>query len=209
MTALPVSEVGSSKARAVTLRAALLFVVGFTLVFTALGASSALVGNLLLRNLPVIIRVAGIGIIVMGLAMLGVLRIPMLSSERRLNPARIPRGPKYALPMGMAFAVGWVPCIGPILATILTAAAATQTVAWGAFLLALYSLGLGVPFVLMAVGLQRWRGSFDWLRRNARRIEHAGGAILVGVGILFVIGAWQQLFIPLQRMVARFGWPPI
>ena len=209
VSALPVSELGRREARAMTLRASLLFVAGFTLVFSLLGVSLALVGSALLQRLPVIVRVSGVGIIVMGLAMMGLLRIPLLRRERRFDLARLPTGPRGAFFLGSAFAFGWTPCIGPILATILTAAAATGTAAWGAVLLVLYSLGLGLPFIALGVGFQRARGSLAWLRRHARAIEVAGGAMLVAVGILFVSGAWRSFFIPLQRTFAELGWPPI
>lgn len=209
MSALPVSELGTPAARRTTVRAAALFVAGFTVVFTALGSSFALVGSLLLRNAPLITRVSGVLIIGLGLAMLGVLRVPLLYRERRMDLARIPTGPRAAFFMGMAFAFGWAPCIGPVLATILAAAAATQTVAWGALLLALYSVGLGLPFIALAVGFQRARGSLGWLQRHGRAVERLGGAMLVGVGVLFVSGAWRSLFLPLQRWFAEFGWPPI
>ena len=209
ISGLPLSELGEREARAVTLRAALLFVAGFTVVFTALGVSFALVGSALLRNIPIIIKVAGVVIILMGLAMMGLLRIPLLFRERRFDLGRIPGGPRAAFPLGMAFAFGWAPCIGPVLATILATAAATQTAAWGGLLLAFYSLGLGIPFVALALGFQRARGSLEWLKRNGRRIEILGGALLVGVGILFVSGAWRSFFLPLQRYFSRFGWPPI
>lgn len=209
LSGLPVSRLGTDAARAVTLRAALLFVAGFTVVFTVLGASSALVGALLLRNLPAITKVAGVGIIVLGLAMTGLLRVPWLARERRFDLGRFATGPRAAFPVGMAFAFGWVPCIGPVLATVLTLAAATETAAWGALLLALYSLGLGVPFVLIALGYNRARVSLGWLRRHARHVEIVGGLLLVGVGVLFVTGTWLRLFIPLQREFARLGWPPV
>ncbi len=209
VSALPVSELGTSRARAVTLRATLLFVAGFTVVFTALGVSSAVVGAVLIRSVPLITRLSGVVIIAMGLAMLGVVRIPLLHRERRFDLARIPSGPRAAFLLGMAFAFGWAPCIGPVLATILATAAATQTVAWGAVLLIFYSLGLGICFVALALGFQRWRGSLEWLRRRGRAIEIVGGTMLVGVGVLFVSGLWRSFFIPLQRYFAQFGWPPI
>jgi cytochrome c-type biogenesis protein len=209
MSALPVSGLGSRQARAVALRAAVLFVVGFTAVFTVLGSSAALVGSLLNRNLDVITRASGFVIIGLGLAMLGVLRVPLLYRERRFDLARVPTGPRAAVFMGMAFAFGWAPCIGPVLATILATAAATQTVAWGAVLLALYSLGLGIPFVALAVWFHRARGSLRWLQRHGRHIEAAGGLLLVGVGVLFATGTWRSFFIPLQRWFAQFGWPPV
>jgi cytochrome c-type biogenesis protein len=209
VSALPVADLGRREARAVTLRASLLFVAGFTVVFTVLGLSFAFVGAALLRNVPLIVRVSGVVIIAMGLAMMGVLRVPMLARERRIDLARVPRGPRSAFLLGMAFAFGWTPCIGPVLATILATAAATQTAAWGAVLLVSYSLGLGLPFVGLALGFHRARGSLEWLRRNGRRIEVLGGTMMVGVGALFVSGAWRSIFIPLQRSFARFGWPPI
>ncbi len=209
VSALPVSELGRREARAVTFRASLLFVAGFTLVFSLLGVSLALVGSALLQRLPFIVRVSGVGIIVMGLAMMGLLRIPLLTRERRFDLARVPTGPRGAFFLGSAFAFGWTPCIGPILATILTAAAATGTAAWGAVLLVFYSLGLGLPFIALGLGFQRARGSLAWLRRHARGIEVAGGAMLVAVGVLFVSGAWRSFFIPLQRTFAELGWPPI
>ena len=209
VSALPVSDLDAREARAITVRASLLFVAGFTLVFTALGVSFAFVGAAFLRHVPLIVRLAGVAIIVMGLAMTGLLRIPALYRERRMDLTRLPRGPRGAFGLGMAFAVGWVPCIGPVLATILTAAAATQTVAWGGLLLVVYSIGLGLPFVALAVGFSHARRSTAWLRRHGRDIEVVGGLLLVLVGLLFVSGAWQSLFLPLQRSFARLGWPPV
>ena len=209
ISSLPVADLGERHARRVTLRASLLFVGGFTTVFTVLGLGASALGALFLRNLPVIVRWSGALIIVLGLATMGLLRIPALQRERRLDLARVPRGPAWAFPMGMAFAAGWTPCIGPILATILTTAAATRTAAWGAVLLMCYSLGLGVPFVLLGQGFGRATRSMEWLRRHGRHVELVGGALLVGIGLLFVTGQWQRLFIPLQQRFARWGWPPI
>lgn len=209
ISGLSVSELGRPEARSVALRSALLFVAGFTLVFTLLGASVGLVGAALIRNLPLILRVAGAAIIILGLAMTGLLRVPVLTRERRVDLSRLASGPSGAFPLGMAFGAGWVPCIGPVLATLLTLAAASQTVWWGALLLALYSLGLGVPFVLLAVGFQHARGSLAWLRRHSRQLERLGGVLLVIVGVLFVTGVWQGFFVPLQRLFARWNWPPV
>jgi cytochrome c-type biogenesis protein len=209
ISALPHAELGRREARAVTVRASILFVAGFAVVFTLLGVSFAFVGSALLRTVPLIIRVGGVLIVAMGLAMLGVLRLPFIYRERRIDLARIPRGPRSAFAFGMAFAFGWTPCIGPVLATILAAAAASQTAAWGAFLLLCYSLGLGLPFIGLALGVEGAKGSMAWLRRNGRRIELLGGTLLVGVGSMFVSGAWRSMFLPLQRYFSRFGWPPV
>ncbi len=209
ISAVPTSTLGTKEARMTTLRASLAFVAGFTLVFTALGIASAFFGSYVLRVLPTVVRVMGVGIIVLGLSMAGLLRVPILLRERRVDLARLPRGPGGAFGVGVAFAAGWTPCIGPVLAAILAAAAATKTVAWGGLLLVLYSLGLGLPFIALALGLDRARRSLDWLRRHGRHIELVGGVLLVGVGILFVTGTWESWFRPLQRIFARYGWPPI
>ena len=209
VSALPVSELGAKEARLVALRASLLFVAGFGIVFTLLGVTASVFGAFLLDNLPTLVRVAGVIIIVLGFVTAGVLRVPWLYRERRIDLARVPRGPAGALPLGMAFAAGWTPCIGPILATVLTAAAATKTAVWGAVLLVFYTAGLGLPFIGLALGFTRARSTLEFLKRNGPTIERVGGGLLVLVGVLFISGEWEALFRPLQTYFARFGWPPI
>lgn len=209
ISALPTSAVGTREARAQTLRASVAFVTGFTVVFTLLGVASAFFGSFILGVLPTVVRVMGVGIIVLGVSMTGLVRIPVLLRERRFDMARLPRGAGGAFGVGVAFAAGWTPCIGPVLAVILATAATTRTVAWGAVLLVLYSAGLGLPFIALALGLDRARGSMAWLRRHSHHLEVVGGVLLVGVGVLFVTGTWEAWFRPLQRMFARYGWPPI
>ena len=128
--------------------AAGLFVTGFAVTFTLMGAAASELGALILRNRLVLGRVAGAFVIAMGLATTGLLRVPFLYRERRFDLARIRPGPAGALPLGMAFAIGWTPCIGPALAGILTAAATIDGAWRGAALLFVYSLGLGVPFII-------------------------------------------------------------
>ena len=209
ISALPISGLEQREARAVTLRAALLFVLGFTVAFTLLGASVGLVGAALLRDIPLLTRIAGVGIIVMGLASLGLLRVPFLLRERRIDLARVPRGPGGAFGLGLAFAIGWVPCIGPVLATVFAIASTTSSVAWGAALLAIYSIGLGLPFIVIALFFTQGRNRLAWLSRHGLLIERVGGTLLVIVGVLFVTGTWQTLFLPLQRSFAQWGWPPV
>lgn len=209
-----VSGVSTGEGGAVTVRrrvlgAAALFVLGFAAVFTLLGASASLAGAFLLENRPAIERVAGVFVIAMGIVTTGLLRIPVLYREARLDLRRLPGGPLGAVPLGMAFAIGWTPCVGPVLAGILTAAAATGTASAGAGLLFVYSLGLGIPFLLLAWGHGRAIGAFTWLRRHGRAIEWIGGSVLVLMGVLMITGRWTQLFIPLLRWFARTGWPPI
>ncbi len=209
ISGLPLSELGQAQATPLVLRTSVAFVAGFTVVFITLGATSTLIGSLLLRHLPLILDVAGVFIIVLGLASTGFLRIPFLARERRIDLSRLPKGPKGAFPLGMAFAFGWTPCIGPVLATTLAVASTSRTVWLGAVLLALYSLGLGVPFLALAIGYSHARSSLSWLRRWGRTIEITGGVLLMAVGVLFVTGVWKTLFVPLQARFAQLGWPPL
>jgi cytochrome c-type biogenesis protein len=188
---------------------ALLFAAGFTLVFTAMGATASALGWFLARHTVWLNRVAGAFIVVMGLAFAGVVRLPWLQRERRVDLARFARGPAAAAPMGAAFALGWTPCIGPVLAGILTTAAVEATVPRGAFLLLVYSVGLTLPFLWIAWGVHRGRTRLRWLRRHARRIEVAGGVLLVVMGVAVATGGWTQLMSRMLAWYARLGWPPI
>lgn len=209
VTALPVTTGSIGDRRRVALRASLLFVAGFTTVFVALGATASTIGVVLLRSLPSITRVSGAVIILLGLSALGLVRLPALARERRFDLHRVARGPKGAFPLGMAFAFGWTPCIGPVLATILTLAASSGSLPGGMVLLALYSAGLGVPFVAIGLGYERLSGTVRWLKAHGRAIERFGGVLLVIVGLGYLTGRWQALFQPAQRWFARYGWPPI
>ena len=188
------------------LGASALFVLGFALVFTALGATASVLGSFLLRQLPVFIKVAGVFVIFMGLATLGVVRLPFLYREKRFDLTRIRSGPAGAVPLGMAFAFGWTPCIGPVLSAIMTMAANTPTASKGALLLFTYSLGMGIPFLLFAFVYSRAGRTFGLLRRHARTIEVTGGVMLVAIGLFLVTGAWQRLFAPLARLFVQNHW---
>jgi cytochrome c-type biogenesis protein len=204
------SETSSGVAiRSRTLGAGVLFVVGFLIVFTTLGAAASTIGGLLLQHRESLIKLGGILVVVMGLATMGVLRIPLLNREVRFDLHAVRPGPAGALPLGMAFAIGWTPCIGPVLAGILTAAASVSDAGRGAALLFAYSLGLGLPFLLLAMGLGRGGRLTTWLRRRGRLIEIAGGALLVAMGVLMITGAWLRLFSPVLRVFSRTGWPPV
>ncbi|MEX0985447.1 MAG: cytochrome c biogenesis protein CcdA [Actinomycetota bacterium] len=192
-----------------TLGAAALFVLGFALVFTAMGASASALGSQILQHRIGLTQIAGVVVLAFGLTMLGVVRAPFLYRERRLALHRIQPGPAGALPLGAAFAVGWTPCIGPVLAAILAVAASTSTPARGAALLFTYSLGLGIPFLLLAAGVARGGRFLEWLRRRARAIEIVGGSLLVAMGVLMVTGAWVSLFTPILRLFSETGWPPL
>ncbi|HVP38485.1 MAG TPA: cytochrome c biogenesis protein CcdA, partial [Candidatus Saccharimonadales bacterium] len=143
---------GSGAARRVML-AAVAFVLGFSTVFVALGASATLVGAFLKHHGALLAKVAGVVIIIFGLHMTGLVKIPFLTYEKRFHARERPISPLGAYVVGLAFAFGWTPCIGPILAGILTLAAAQHTVARGILLLSFYSLGLGLPFLLAAAAV--------------------------------------------------------
>lgn len=191
------------------LSSALLFVLGFSVVFTALGAGASAISSVLLQNRVVLSRIGGIVIIVMGLVLTGAVRIPALMREYRFDLSRVRPGPAGALPLGMAFAVGWVPCIGPVLAGVLTVAASDGSVGRGAALLATYSAGLGLPFVALAVAATRLQPVVAWLRRHARGVELAGGGVMIVMGVLLLTNQWLRLFARLTSLFSRLGWPPL
>lgn len=188
---------------------AALFVVGFAAVFTVLGTTASALGFLLRRNLDVINVVGGAVVVALGLAMTGVLRVPLLHREARFHLGRLGAGPGSALPLGAAFAFGWTPCVGPVLASILTLAASAAEPARGALLLLAYALGLGVPFLILAAGVARGRVRFGWLRRHGRRIEIVGALALIASGVLMATGAWTVLMSGMLAWYASLGWPPI
>ncbi len=195
--------------RSTAFGASLRFVGGFTLVFTILGATASIISVALIRHIDTIVRVAGVGIIILGLSMAGVLRIGLLQRENRPGLAMVTRSKGGAFFLGIAFAFGWTPCIGPVLATILTLSASSGSVLGGTALLVLYSIGLGIPFVALAVWFHRLKGGVELLKRHGPAIERVSGALLVAIGVLYVTGQWAPLFRPLQRWFAQFGWPPV
>ena len=186
------------------------FVAGFTIVFTILGATASALGSLLYDQLDIALRVAGVVLIVFGLHTLGVLRWSALAGERRpVAMHSVGRGPRRAAALGAVFALGWTPCIGPILATILTKAAADASLTEGMLLLLLYSVGLGLPFIAIAVWFDKSERPRRWMMRRSVVLQRIGGLTMVIVGIGYVSGVWATLFTGLQGWLARTGWPPI
>jgi cytochrome c-type biogenesis protein len=167
--------------------AALLFVGGFSTVFVALGASASVIGAVIRAYSAELAIVAGIAIIVMGMHFLGVFRIGLLHRQKRVEMVQ-PVGLWGAYAMGLAFAFGWTPCIGPILAAILAVAASEQTVAKGAGLLAVYSAGLGIPFLLAALAIEPFAEFLVRFRRHLVHMERVMGGLLVLTGIAFLTG---------------------
>ncbi|MDH5314454.1 MAG: cytochrome c biogenesis protein CcdA [Actinomycetota bacterium] len=187
----------------------LLFIAGFSLVFTALGAFAGFLVPIVRSSLG--LRIAGVVVIAAGSLMIatGLRRgNASLYADRRPFLERVRPGRATAMPLGMAFAAGWTPCIGPVLAGILALATAQGGSARGALLLFAFSLGLGVPFVLAGMGVGRAMGAFEAIRRHHDAINLVSGAILVSIGLLLVTGYWTRILSPVFQLVNRFE-PPI
>ena len=195
---------GEAKARRDILLTALLFVAGFTTVFVAFGATASLLGAIFRQWSHALSIAAGIGVILMGLHFLGVFRIGAMLREARLEIEK-PAGGWAAFPMGMAFALGWTPCIGPILATILAVAGSRETVAAGAGLLAVYSLGLGLPFIAAAAAIGPFMRASRAVKKQFGKIEKTVGALLVATGVLFLTGGFQNISLWLVETFPQFG----
>lgn len=181
-----------------------LFVLGFSAVFTALGASASLLGAVIVDNRVWLGRIGGAVVILLGLSVLGIVKVPGFYRERRVRLGRRPGGMLGAIPVGMAFGFAWTPCVGPVLAAILTLAATVRGAAGGALLLFAYSLGLGLPFLLAAVLVTTAVDAFGWIRRHGRAIETVSGAFLVVMGgamvfdLVFRLNTWILRVVPFR-----------
>lgn len=173
--------------------AATAFVLGFTTVFVALGATASAIGRAIVQYFDILSIVAGSIVILMGLHFLGVFRIGMLYREARFQVARKPAGVIGAYVLGLAFAFGWTPCVGPVLAAILFIAGSEGSAAHGALLLAVYSFGIGIPFVLAAVFASSFLGWASRFKRHMQKVEMAMGGLLVVTGILFITGQMSAI----------------
>ena len=211
MSGYSAAELQAGKASALRMvRVTALFVSGFTLVFVALGAGATSVSGFLLRNRSLVATIAGSLIILFGLliflmAFSSSPRLAFLYRERRLEvkPSRLGG---WAPPlMGMAFGFGWTPCIGPVLAAILTLAASQETVGRGMFLLFVFSMGLGVPFIAAGVGVTKVYSGVRFLQRHLKWINAASGLLMMGFGALFVTGRISDLSSLISNLMLRLG----
>lgn len=167
---------------------ALFFVLGFSSVFVLLGLSASALGGLLLGYRPVLEKAGGLIVVLLGLHQTGLLRLLPLYRARRLAEPKRDGSIPAALLIGMVFALGWTPCVGPVLASILTLAGSSETVARGAALLAAYSLGLAVPFLAAALGIGAVQRRFQAMKKYARHFEVAGGIVLICLGVMMCAG---------------------
>ena len=188
----------SASVRSRVLWSSFAFIIGFSLVFVALGASASYIGQFLMSRLTILGRVAGAIIVLFGLHTMGLLRIDWLYQEKRVQTNRRPAGFIGALLVGVAFAFGWTPCIGPILAGILAIAAAQDTIGQGVRLLLAYSLGLAVPFFATALAINRFFAAFARIRKYYHFVELTSGALLVIIGILIATNRFTVIARTLQ-----------
>ena len=169
------------------------FIIGFSIVFITLGALSTEVGQLAAQYKSTLARVAGVVIILFGLHLTGILPIKALYADKRLHNVKGGSTAWGAFVIGFAFAFGWTPCVGPILGTILGFAAAQNSVSKGILLLTVYSLGLAVPFLLAALGIERFMKFYGGFRRHMHAVEVASGGLLIALGVLLVLGRFTLL----------------
>ena len=191
MSGIGMSELGDERAaRRRMLWPALSFVLGLSTVFLLLGFTASAFGMFFLQNQTIFVQAAGVVVIVFGLHFLGVFRIPLLMREARIDAGDQGGSAVGAYVLGLAFAFGWTPCIGPILGAILSMAASEGDIARGTLLLGVYALGLGVPFLLAALFVQRSMAVMNRLKRHMAVIEKAMGVLLIAVGVALVTGAF-------------------
>src|SRR5574341_2019463 len=207
--------VANPRTRRAILLNSLLFILGFSLVFIALGAGATLLGQVLFRPQSIIRKIGGVFVILMGLYVAGWLRIPFLMREWRMDLKDRPTGYLAALMVAITFAAGWTPCIGPILTSILTLASVSQTASTGVLMLAAYSLGLAVPFLVSSLAIHRFVGFFDRFKQFFPLVTRGSGLILVGLGLLLVTDYFTVLsrlafsltpewFFLIERKLLRF-----
>ena len=194
----------AARARRHALTHALLFVLGFTIVFVLLGAGATTLGRVLVAYRDVVARAGGVLVIVFGLFLLGVFNLGAFQRERRVHLADKPAGYLGTVLVGVAFAAGWTPCIGPVLGAILTYNLGADDVGRGALMLLAYALGLAVPFVLAAVALERFLTVFARFRRHLGVASRAAGGLLVVVGVLMITGDIARMASALQAFTPDF-----
>jgi cytochrome c-type biogenesis protein len=185
--------------------AALAFVLGFSTVFILLGATASALGQLVSQYLDLLAKIAGAVIIVLGLHFLGLFRIGLLFREARFHVESRPAGLVGAYVVGLAFAFGWTPCVGPVLAAILFVAGAEDTVLRGTLLLAAYALGIGIPFLVAAMAARPFMAFMRRFRGSVRTVERILGVALVITGVLFLTGSMSEIAFWILETFPVFG----
>jgi cytochrome c-type biogenesis protein len=182
-----------SKLRWATISHSFCFIIGFSLVFVLMGASATYLGQVLVQYQYWIMKGGGVLVILLGIHFTGIINIPFLHIEKRFEMRKRPLGYVGSFVVGVVFAAGWTPCIGPILSTILIYASASKSVVTGILLLTYYSVGLGIPFFLSSLAFNSFLSAFDKIRRYMRVINIVSGLFLIGIGILFLTDTFQEI----------------
>ncbi len=182
-----------SKLRWATISHSLCFIIGFSFVFILMGASATYLGKLLVEYQYWIMKGGGVLIILLGIHFTGIINIPFLHIEKRFEMRKRPLGYVGSFVVGVVFAAGWTPCIGPILSTILIYASTSKSVATGVLLLTYYSVGLGIPFFLSSLAFNSFLSAFDKIKRYMRVINIVSGLFLIGIGILFLTDTFKEI----------------
>ncbi len=196
VSGVSLEQLQSDRSRSMTRMVVLnsvLFIVGFSITFIAMGASATLLGRVIMGQMAILYRAAGVVIIVFGLHLMGIFKIPYLYQDKRFHNVDKPRGMFGAFVLGLAFAFGWTPCLGPILAGILTFASTRETVYQGIFLLAVYSAGLGVPFLATSLSLNPFLSFYGRFKHHFRAVELVSGALVITVGVLILTNNFTRL----------------
>jgi cytochrome c-type biogenesis protein len=183
----------------------LIFIASFSAIFVLLGLAATGIGSALRENQDTLTKVGGVVIIAMGLLFVGSAFLPRLNREWHVDALLKRAGSGGPVVVGLAFAIAWSPCVGPTLGSILTLAAVDETPGDGALLLLVYSLGLGIPFLLTAVAFSRMTTAFAFVKRHYSAVIATGGVILIGMGILFLTGEFFRLNIEAQQLTTELG----
>jgi cytochrome c-type biogenesis protein len=182
-----------SKLRWATISHSLCFIIGFSFVFVLMGASATYLGQLLVQYQYWIMKGGGVLIILLGIHFTGIINIPFLHIEKRFEVRKKPLGYAGSFVVGVVFAAGWTPCIGPILSTILIYASTSKSVVTGILLLTYYSVGLGIPFFISSLAFNSFLSAFDRIKRHMRVINIVSGLFLIGIGILFLTDTFKEI----------------
>lgn len=209
ITGVSVEELHHGKRKAIKVfYTSLLFVLGFTITFTAMGASASFIGSFLMKYREILNKIFGTVIILAGLFIIGIIKIPSLYREKRFQLKSKSLGGTGIVIFGMAFAFGWTPCIGPILTSILLYASSSTTVQKGSLLLFTYSLGLGIPFILTALFYVKLISLFKWIKKHYRVVEIISGGLLIALGLSLFTGYLPYINNQIIKVFTQLGWKP-
>jgi len=186
-------EKAKSRVRWATIFHSILFISGFSTVFILMGASASYLGQILIEYQTWIMKVGGVLIIILGIQFTGIINIPFLQMERRFEMRKKPLGYMGSFLVGVIFAAGWTPCIGPILSTILIYASTAKNFTTGILLLGVYSLGLGIPFFLSSLAFNSFLSAFDKIKRYMRWVTLISGIFLIAIGILILTDTFREI----------------